>query len=77
MHSVSENSGSADASIASQHLDGFQLSRMDHRIHRGGRGQAQALGTGVAAALVLVLAASVYPVIHSRKLETVEVLRST
>ena len=35
------------------------------------------LGTGVAAALVLVLAASVYPVIHSRKLETVEVLRST
>jgi putative ABC transport system permease protein len=35
------------------------------------------LRTGVAASLVLVLAASVYPVIHSRKLETVEVLRST
>lgn len=35
-----------------------------------------ALRTGVAAAIVLVAAAAVYPVIHSRRLETVEVLRS-
>ena len=34
------------------------------------------LQTGVAAVLLLVLAAAVYPVIHSRRLETVEVLRS-
>ena len=33
--------------------------------------------TGVAAALVLVLAAALYPVIHSRRLEAVEVLRSS
>jgi putative ABC transport system permease protein len=35
-----------------------------------------ALRTGVAAVIVLVLAAAVYPVIHSRRLEIVEVLRS-
>ena len=35
------------------------------------------LRTGVAAVFVLVLAAAVYPVIHSRRLETVEVLRSS
>ena len=35
------------------------------------------LRTGVAAVIVLVLAAAVYPVIHSRRLETVEVLRSS
>jgi putative ABC transport system permease protein len=35
-----------------------------------------ALRTGVAAVTVLVLAAAVYPVIHARRLETVEVLRS-
>ena len=35
------------------------------------------LRTGVAAATVLVLAAAVYPVIHSRRLEAVEVLRSS
>ena len=34
------------------------------------------LRTGVAAVFVLVLAAAVYPVIHSRRLETVEVLRT-
>ena len=33
--------------------------------------------TGVAAAIVLVLAAALYPVIHARRLETVEVLRSS
>jgi len=33
--------------------------------------------TGVAAALVLVLAAALYPVIHARRLEAVEVLRSS
>jgi putative ABC transport system permease protein len=36
-----------------------------------------ALRTGVAAMLVLVLIAAVYPVIHSRRLEAVEVLRSS
>ena len=35
------------------------------------------LGTGVAAVVVLVLAAAVYPVIHSRRLETAEVLRTS
>jgi putative ABC transport system permease protein len=33
--------------------------------------------TGVAAVFILVLAAAVYPVIHSRRLETVEVLRAS
>ncbi len=37
----------------------------------------RALGTGVAAVAVLVMAAAVYPVIHSRRLEAVEVLRSS
>jgi putative ABC transport system permease protein len=35
------------------------------------------LQTGVAGVIVLVLAAAVYPVIHSRRLETVEVLRTS
>ena len=35
------------------------------------------LATGVAAVFVLVLAAAVYPVIHSRRLETAEVLRAS
>jgi putative ABC transport system permease protein len=35
------------------------------------------LRTGVAAVFVLVLAAAVYPVIHSRRLETAEVLRTS
>ena len=35
------------------------------------------LRTGVAAVTVLVLAAAVYPVIHSRRLETAEVLRAS
>jgi putative ABC transport system permease protein len=35
------------------------------------------LGTGVAAVVVLVLAAAVYPVIHSRRLETAAVLRTS
>ncbi len=35
------------------------------------------LQTGVAAVFGLVLAAAVYPVIHARRLETVEVLRSS
>ena len=35
------------------------------------------LRTGVAAVFILVLAAAVYPVIHSRRLETVEVLRNS
>jgi putative ABC transport system permease protein len=35
------------------------------------------LRTGVAAVIALVLAAAVYPVIHSRRLETVDVLRSS
>jgi putative ABC transport system permease protein len=35
------------------------------------------LRTGVAAVTVLVFAASVYPVIHARRLETAEVLRSS
>jgi len=34
------------------------------------------LRTGMAAVFVLVLAAAVYPVIHSRRLETVEILRT-
>ena len=34
------------------------------------------MSTGVAAVIVLVMAAAVYPVIHSRRLETAEVLRS-
>ena len=38
---------------------------------------AQPLRTRVAAVTVLVLAAAVYPVIHARRLETVEVLRPT
>ncbi len=36
-----------------------------------------ALRTGVEAVFVLVLAAAVYPVIHARRLETVEVLRNS
>ena len=32
--------------------------------------------TGVAAVAMLVLAAALYPVIHARRLETVEVLRA-
>jgi putative ABC transport system permease protein len=35
------------------------------------------LWTGVAAVFVLVLTAAVYPVVHSRRLETVEVLRTS
>lgn len=35
-----------------------------------------ALGTGVAAVFLIVMAAAVYPVVHSRRLETVEVLRA-
>ncbi len=35
------------------------------------------LRTGVAAVFVIVLAAAVYPVVHSRRLETVEVLRTS
>jgi putative ABC transport system permease protein len=35
------------------------------------------LRTGVGAVFVLVLAAAVYPVIHSRRLETAEVLRAS
>ena len=35
------------------------------------------LQTGVAAVFGLVLSAAVYPVIHARRLETVEVLRSS
>lgn len=35
------------------------------------------LRTGAAAVMVIVLAAAVYPVIHARRLETVEVLRSS
>ena len=36
-----------------------------------------ALRTGVAAVFILVLIAAVYPVIHARRLETVEVLRAS
>ena len=35
------------------------------------------LQTGVAGVIVLVLAGAIYPVIHSRRLETVEVLRTS
>ena len=35
------------------------------------------LQTGVAGVIGLLLIAAVYPVVHSRRLETVEVLRST
>ena len=35
------------------------------------------LRTGVAAVFVLVLTAAVYPVVHARRLETVEVLRTS
>jgi putative ABC transport system permease protein len=35
------------------------------------------LQTGVAAVIVLIMAAAVYPVIHSRRLETAEVLRAS
>lgn len=38
---------------------------------------APPLRTGVTAATVLVMAAAVYPVIHTRRLETVEVLRNS
>jgi putative ABC transport system permease protein len=38
---------------------------------------ALSLRTGVAAVLALVLAAAVYPVVHARRLETAEVLRSS
>jgi putative ABC transport system permease protein len=37
----------------------------------------QPLRTGVGAVIVLVLAAAVYPVLHSRRLETAEVLRNS
>jgi hypothetical protein len=37
----------------------------------------QPLVTGVAAVVLLVLTAAVYPVIHTRRLETAEVLRSS
>jgi putative ABC transport system permease protein len=36
-----------------------------------------ALRTGAEAVLIIVLVAAVYPVIHARRLETVEVLRSS
>ena len=36
-----------------------------------------ALRTGVTAVFALVLAAAVYPVIYSRRLETVEILRTS
>jgi putative ABC transport system permease protein len=36
-----------------------------------------ALRTGVAAVIVLVLAAAVYPVIHARRLETAEILQTS
>ena len=35
------------------------------------------LRTGVTAVIGIVLAAAVYPVLHSRRLETVEILRSS
>jgi putative ABC transport system permease protein len=35
------------------------------------------LRTGVAAVIVLLLAAAAYPVIHSRRLETADVLRAS
>ena len=35
------------------------------------------LRTGVAAVFMLMLAAASYPVVHSRRLETAEVLRSS
>jgi putative ABC transport system permease protein len=35
------------------------------------------LRTGVASVFLLVLTAAVYPVVHSRRLETAEVLRSS
>jgi putative ABC transport system permease protein len=35
------------------------------------------LRTGVAAVMVLVLAAATYPVIHSRRLETAEILQTS
>jgi putative ABC transport system permease protein len=35
------------------------------------------LRTGVAAVFILVLSAAVYPVFHSRRLETVEELRTS
>lgn len=38
---------------------------------------AQPLGTGVAAVTVFIFAAAVYPVIHSRRLEAAEILRSS
>jgi putative ABC transport system permease protein len=37
----------------------------------------ESLRTGVAAVFVFVLAAAAYPVIHARRLETVEVLRTS
>ena len=36
-----------------------------------------ALRTGVAAVFVMVLTAAVYPVLHARRLETAEVLRTS
>ena len=36
-----------------------------------------ALRTGVAAVFMIVLTAAVYPVVHSRRLETAEVLRTS
>ena len=41
------------------------------------RGLELPLRTGMVAVIVLVLAAAMYPVIHSRRLETVEVLRAS
>jgi putative ABC transport system permease protein len=38
--------------------------------------QPPALRTGVAAVFMLVCAAAAYPVLHARRLETIDVLRS-
>jgi len=38
---------------------------------------APGVADGVEAVFILVLVAAVYPVIHARRLETVEVLRSS
>ena len=54
--------------------------RLAHRCTTASRSNGVlplALRTGVIAVFILVLVAAVYPVIHARRLETVEVLRST
>ncbi len=48
-----------------------------YRIKIDGGVLAPSLRTGVTAATVLVMAAAVYPVIHTRRLETVEALRNS